>query len=100
MSTTGPVPHIDRSVLPIPPAPFKGTIGLRAKESTPSFPAAVAAPDGAPNVVLILLDDVGFGASTPSAVPSRRRRSRGWPTQGCATTASTPRRCAARPARR
>jgi hypothetical protein len=36
--------HVDRSVLPIPPVPFKGTIGLRANESMPSFPHAVTAP--------------------------------------------------------
>ncbi len=69
MSATHATPHVDRSVLPIPPAPFGGTIGLRASESTPSFPAAVAAPDGAPNVVLILLDDVGYGAATPFGGP-------------------------------
>ncbi len=62
-------PHVDRSVLPIPPAPFKGTIGLRANESTPSFPHAVTAPEGAPNVVLILMDDVGFGAASPFGGP-------------------------------
>ena len=56
-------PDVDRSVLPIPPAPFAGTIGLRAGESKASFPHNITAPDGAPNVVLILLDDVGFGAA-------------------------------------
>ena len=62
-------PPVERSVLPIPPAPFQGTIGLRSSESTPSFPQAVTAPDGAPNVVLILLDDVGFGASSTFGGP-------------------------------
>ena len=44
-------PPVERSVLPIPATPFKGTIGLRPKESTPSFPSKVTAPAGAPNVV-------------------------------------------------
>jgi arylsulfatase A-like enzyme len=57
-------PPVNRTVLPIPATPFQGTIGLRSKESTPSFPQSVTAPAGAPNVVLILLDDVGFGASS------------------------------------
>jgi arylsulfatase A-like enzyme len=53
-----------QEVLPVPPAPFKGEIGLSAKDSKSDFPTPVHAPQGAPNVVLILLDDVGFGASS------------------------------------
>ncbi len=49
--------------LPVPPPVFKGQIGLSAKDSTPDFPKEVQAPKGAPNIVLILLDDVGYGAS-------------------------------------
>jgi arylsulfatase A-like enzyme len=56
-------------VLP-PPAPaFRGTINLRAKDSTPDFPQPIQAPKGAPNVLLILLDDVGFGASSAFGGP-------------------------------
>jgi arylsulfatase A-like enzyme len=62
-------PTVNRTVLPIPPPPFDGTIGLRAAESTPSFPQNVKAPEGAPNVVLILMDDVGFGATSPFGGP-------------------------------
>ena len=43
--------------------PFKGKVGLRPKESVKDFPKDVGAPKGAPNVLLILTDDVGFGAS-------------------------------------
>lgn len=58
-------------ILP-PPAPaFRGTINLRAKDSTPDFPQPVQAPKGAPNVLLILLDDVGFGASSAFGGPCR-----------------------------
>jgi arylsulfatase A-like enzyme len=58
-----------QEVLPAPPAPFEGQIGLSAKDSKPDFPKPVHAPKGAPNVVLILLDDVGFGASSTFGGP-------------------------------
>jgi len=57
------------NVLPRPEAPFKGKIGRTVKESTPDFPAGVQAPKGAPNVLLILTDDVGFGASSTFGGP-------------------------------
>ncbi len=56
-------------ILPPAPAPFRGTINLRAKDSTPDFPQPIQAPKGAPNVLLILLDDVGFGASSAFGGP-------------------------------
>ena len=59
----------DRSVLPIPEPPFKGKIGRTAADSTPDFPKGVEAPKGAPNVLLILTDDVGFGASSTFGGP-------------------------------
>jgi len=58
-----------QEVLPIPPAPFKGQIGLSVKDSKSDFPQPVQAPKGAPNVVIILLDDVGFGASSTFGGP-------------------------------
>jgi arylsulfatase len=58
-----------QEVLPTPAAPFKGQIGLSAKDSKSDFPKPVQAPKGAPNVVLILLDDVGFGASSTFGGP-------------------------------
>jgi len=58
-----------QEVLPNPPAPFKGQIGLSAKDSKSDFPKPVQAPKGAPNVVVILLDDVGFGASSTFGGP-------------------------------
>lgn len=44
--------------------PFKGTIGRTLAESKEDWVAPVKAPKGAPNVIWILLDDVGFGASS------------------------------------
>ncbi|MEO6573674.1 MAG: sulfatase-like hydrolase/transferase, partial [Polyangiaceae bacterium] len=43
--------------------PFPGHIGRTYKESEPAFPVPPKAPDGAPNVLYIILDDVGFGWS-------------------------------------
>ena len=59
----------NRSILPIPDQPFKGKIGLRAADSVKDFPKEVKAPEGAPNVLLILTDDVGFGASSAFGGP-------------------------------
>jgi arylsulfatase len=58
-----------QEVLPRPEQPFKGYIGRTAKESIKDFPQEVAAPKGAPNVLLILTDDVGFGASSTFGGP-------------------------------
>ena len=44
-------------------------MGLKASESVKDFPAEVKAPKGAPNVLLILTDDVGFGASSTFGGP-------------------------------
>ncbi len=56
-------------VLPRPPQDFKGKIGRTAAESTPDFPKPMAAPKGAPNVLLILTDDVGFSAASTFGGP-------------------------------
>jgi hypothetical protein len=58
-----------QEVLPRPEPPFKGKIGRTVKDSTPDFPKGVEAPKGAPNILLILTDDVGFGASSPFGGP-------------------------------
>lgn len=57
------------NVLPRSQPPFEGKIGRTVKESTPDFPKGVEAPAGAPNVLLILTDDVGFGASSTFGGP-------------------------------
>lgn len=40
---------------------FQGRIGETYKDSTPNYPAPLTAPQGSPNVLVILLDAVGFG---------------------------------------
>jgi arylsulfatase A-like enzyme len=66
-----------QEVLPQPQPPFQGKIGHTVRDSTPDFPKGVEAPKGAPNVLLILTDDVGFGASStfggPIATPNFQR---------------------------
>jgi arylsulfatase A-like enzyme len=48
--------------LPYAEPRFNGNIGTTFQDSDPAaFPAPIKAPEGAPNVLLILLDDVGFG---------------------------------------
>ena len=55
----------DRTVLPIAEAHFQGKVGrYMADSDKPDFPPGVAAPAGAPNVILVLLDDVGFGQTS------------------------------------
>lgn len=55
--------------LPHPEPPFTGAINPMAKDSTPSKPAITYPPEGAPNVVVVLLDDVGFGTASTFGGP-------------------------------
>ncbi len=48
--------------LPPPDPTFGGVIGEKASESKPWWPPRVVPPKGAPNVLLIMTDDAGFGA--------------------------------------
>ena len=54
-------PQTARDVLPVPPRRFHGRIGTTYADSEPDVAEMFAAPKGAPNVLIILLDDVGFG---------------------------------------
>ncbi|WP_018268308.1 arylsulfatase [Methylosinus sp. LW4] len=51
-------------VLPKPDAPFSGVVAETREKSVPAFPQPVQPRKGAPNVIVILLDDVGFSASS------------------------------------
>ena len=62
---------IQRSVLPIPDVKHVGLTTYDAKDPETKFPPIrdIRPPKGAPNVLVILLDDVGFGASSAFGGP-------------------------------
>jgi arylsulfatase len=56
---------VDRNVYPRPEYRFPDVkIGLTYKDSAADFPKPLPAPEAAPNVLLVLLDDIGFGWSS------------------------------------
>ncbi len=70
-----------QSSLPLPDPVFGGKVGRTIHDSdVPTFPAALRPPRGAPNIVLVMLDDVGFGqysvfgGSVPSPALERLAR--------------------------
>src|SRR4249920_1249266 len=74
---------MQRDVLPIPDRAYGGPSPFDARDPDASFPAIepLQPPAGAPNVLVILLDDVGFGASSafggPCATPTAERLAAG-----------------------
>lgn len=48
--------------LPAAPPKFEGKIERNAAQSKPYWPSRIVPPKGAPNVLLIMTDDVGYGA--------------------------------------
>ena len=54
---------IDGKQLPPPALPFGGVIKESAVDSKPYWPPRVVPPKGAPNVLLIMTDDQGYGVS-------------------------------------
>ncbi|WP_150294214.1 arylsulfatase [Sphingobium estronivorans] len=65
----GAAPVSAQTTLPPAPQPFAGKIGATYADSTPAFPKPVTAPAGAPNVMVILTDDIGFGAASTFGGP-------------------------------
>src|SRR5438034_11110958 len=51
----------DRTVLPRPPQPFEGVAKRSLEGSVAAFTQPVKAPPNAPNILLVLIDDAGFG---------------------------------------
>jgi len=90
---------------------FPGRIGLTLADSEPAWPVSRRAPDGAPNAILVVLDDVGFAQlgcygsdiATPhiDALAARGVRYRNFhttamcsPTRACLLTGRNPHTCA------
>ena len=63
-----------RTVLPVPSAPFQGTVAENVLDAKGAPQPPVRAPQGAPNVFLMMSDDVGFAISSafggPVATPN------------------------------
>jgi arylsulfatase len=76
--------------------PFGGVVNVDIRDSEPDWSPfeAPRAPEGAPNVVYVVLDDVGFAAMSCTAARSRRPTSTASRPRGCATPSGTPPRCA------
>jgi arylsulfatase A-like enzyme len=62
---------IQRSVLPIPDQHYMGVRPFDARDSAAKFPpiTPLRPPKGAPNVLVVLIDDVGFGATSAFGGP-------------------------------
>src|SRR6476646_790543 len=62
---------VQRSILPIPDRDYVGLTTYDAKDPDTKFPPIepLRPPKGAPNVLIVLLDDVGFGASSAFGGP-------------------------------
>ena len=62
---------IQRSILPIPDAQYVGLTTYDAKDPDTKFPPItnLRPPAGAPNVLIVLIDDCGFGASSAFGGP-------------------------------
>ena len=65
---------IDGKQLPPPDPKFGGVIEEKASESKPWWPPRIVPPKGAPNVLLIMTDDQGFGAPSTfgGVIPNSR----------------------------
>jgi len=71
-SATVPAPAaVRRDILPIPDVKYVGLTTYDAKDPNTTYPpiTMLRPPDGAPNVLIVLIDDVGFGASSAFGGP-------------------------------
>jgi hypothetical protein len=66
---------IQREILPVPDRPSTGLVTYDAKDPATGFPPIepLRPPAGAPNVLVVLLDDIGSGPRARSAARARRR---------------------------
>ena len=64
-----PAAGLDRTVLPVPEPPVVSITEVDARKATAPARFEVKAPDGAPNVVIVLIDDIGFGHSSAFGGP-------------------------------
>ncbi|MQA61866.1 MAG: sulfatase-like hydrolase/transferase [Actinophytocola sp.] len=78
-----PEPHVSREHLPIPDAPARPATSLDVRDQRPAYEPVqpLRPPEGAPNVVVVLIDDMGFGAPSafggPCEMPTADRLAEG-----------------------
>src|SRR6266705_4698813 len=91
---------IDGKQLPPPPPKFGGVIKESAKDSKPWWPPRVVPPNRAPNVLLIMTDDQGYGVNgtfgglIPTPALDRIAKAGLRYTQFCSTALCSPTRAA------
>lgn len=61
--------HLLSDILPLPNAKFQGEVGRTYTDSQPDVPQMPSAPANAPNILIVLLDDIGFGQSSTFGGP-------------------------------
>ena len=78
--------------------PFEGVINIDIHDSTPDWTpyAQPVPPDGAPSVMYVVLDDVGFSALEPYGGPIEVPNIKRIADQGSGTRTFIRRRCARR----
>jgi arylsulfatase len=91
-----------REVLPIPDRPASGVTTYLATDPGAHFPpiTCLRPPAGAPNVLVILLDDVGFGASSVFGGPVNMPTAERLAGNGLRYSGLTPPQCAHQRGRR
>lgn len=69
LASTSGLAQVSRTILPVPQPPFNGSIADNVLDSKPDTNPPVRAPQGAPNVLLFMSDDVGFAMSSTFGGP-------------------------------
>ena len=74
-------PRIGREILPIPDLPVHAEPALHASDASAPPIVPLRPPEGAPNVLIVLIDDMGFGATSafggPCEMPTLERLAAG-----------------------
>lgn len=71
---------MNRRWLPVPTTPPQPAAAVGYRDQTERFRPVerICPPDGAPNVLVVLLGDMGFGPRRPTAVPAECPPQTGW----------------------
>lgn len=76
--------------LPKPTPPFSGRTDRLLEDAEPRRLEVTRVPEKAPNVLLVMLDDVGFGSFSSFGAQSKRPLFKASPIMGLSTTNFTP----------